>query len=164
MPCYFSNDFRRRWVFGFWRWGKKKLYSVGILPPKVKCKWKAAVVLLLFCLFLGQDSDFEDLLTSSSISTLLDAQGFSDLEKSLSPTPVMESPSRDPFNTSVPEEVFTESQFFLHIEEIVSSKVKMLLTTWKTWDLFSVWLLTEFWQFLCLIGLHLKCVFFPLSL
>ncbi|XP_042802079.1 liprin-beta-1 isoform X4 [Panthera leo] len=55
----------------------------------------------------GQDSDFEDLLTSSSISTLLDAQGFSDLEKSLSPTPVMESPSRDPFNTSVPEEFHT---------------------------------------------------------
>ena len=116
MPCcYFSNDFRRRRVFGFSRWGKKKLYSVGILPPKVKCKWKAAVVLLLFCLFLGQDSDFEDLLTSSSISTLLDAQGFSDLEKSLSPTPVMGSPSRDPFNTSVPEEVFTESQFFAEI-------------------------------------------------
>lgn len=55
----------------------------------------------------GQDSDFEDLLTSSSISTLLDAQGFSDLEKSLSPTPVMGSPSRDPFNTSVPEEFHT---------------------------------------------------------
>ncbi|XP_072621796.1 liprin-beta-1 isoform X15 [Vulpes vulpes] len=52
----------------------------------------------------GQDGDFEDLLTSSSISTLLDVQGFSDLEKSLSPTPVMGSPSRDPFNTSVPEE------------------------------------------------------------
>ncbi|XP_039096761.1 liprin-beta-1 isoform X1 [Hyaena hyaena] len=55
----------------------------------------------------GQDGDFEDLLTSSSISTLLDAQGFSDLEKSLSPTPVMGSPSRDPFNTSVPEEFHT---------------------------------------------------------
>nr|XP_055174762.1 liprin-beta-1 isoform X2 [Nyctereutes procyonoides] len=52
----------------------------------------------------GQDGDFEDLLTSNSISTLLDVQGFSDLEKSLSPTPVMGSPSRDPFNTSVPEE------------------------------------------------------------
>lgn len=52
----------------------------------------------------GQDGDFEDLLTSSSISTLLDVQGFSDLEKSLLPTPVMGSPSRDPFNTSVPEE------------------------------------------------------------
>lgn len=59
--------------------------------------------------FLGQDGDFEDLLTSGSISTLLDAQGFSDLEKSLSPTPVMGSPSHDPFNTSVPEEVFTDS-------------------------------------------------------
>ncbi|XP_027448308.1 liprin-beta-1 isoform X8 [Zalophus californianus] len=55
----------------------------------------------------GQDGDFEDLLTSGSISTLLDAQGFSDLEKSLSPTPVMGSPSRDPFNTSVPEEFHT---------------------------------------------------------
>lgn len=52
----------------------------------------------------GQDGDLEDLLTSGSISTLLDAQGFSDLEKSLSPTPVMGSPSRDPFNTSAPEE------------------------------------------------------------
>ncbi|XP_034501819.1 liprin-beta-1 isoform X6 [Ailuropoda melanoleuca] len=55
----------------------------------------------------GQDGDFEDLLTSGSISTLLDAQGFSDLEKSLSPTPVMGSPSHDPFNTSVPEEFHT---------------------------------------------------------
>ncbi|XP_030892000.1 liprin-beta-1 isoform X7 [Halichoerus grypus] len=55
----------------------------------------------------GQDGDFEDLLTSGSISTLLDVQGFSDLEKSLSPTPVMGSPSRDPFNTSVPEEFHT---------------------------------------------------------
>ncbi|XP_045729667.1 liprin-beta-1 isoform X7 [Mirounga angustirostris] len=55
----------------------------------------------------GQDDDFEDLLTSGSISTLLDVQGFSDLEKSLSPTPVMGSPSRDPFNTSVPEEFHT---------------------------------------------------------
>nr|XP_021546077.1 liprin-beta-1 isoform X3 [Neomonachus schauinslandi] len=55
----------------------------------------------------GQDGDFEDLLTSGSISTLLDVQGFSDLEKSLSPTPIMGSPSRDPFNTSVPEEFHT---------------------------------------------------------
>ncbi|XP_029809245.1 liprin-beta-1 isoform X9 [Suricata suricatta] len=55
----------------------------------------------------GQDDDFEDLLTSSSISTLLEAQGFSDLETSLSPTPVMGSPSHDPFNTSVPEEFHT---------------------------------------------------------
>ncbi|XP_064233456.1 liprin-beta-1 isoform X8 [Aotus nancymaae] len=52
----------------------------------------------------GKDGEYEDLLNSSSISTLLDAQGFSDLEKSPSPTPVMGSPSRDPFNTSVPEE------------------------------------------------------------
>ncbi|XP_032711076.1 liprin-beta-1 isoform X8 [Lontra canadensis] len=54
-----------------------------------------------------QDGDFDGLLTSGSISTLLDAQGFSDLEKSLSSTPVMGSPSRDPFNTSVPEEFHT---------------------------------------------------------
>uniref|UniRef100_A0A2K5DUR4 PPFIA binding protein 1 n=1 Tax=Aotus nancymaae TaxID=37293 RepID=A0A2K5DUR4_AOTNA len=47
----------------------------------------------------GKDGEYEDLLNSSSISTLLDAQGFSDLEKSPSPTPVMGSPSRDPFNT-----------------------------------------------------------------
>ncbi|XP_062930845.1 liprin-beta-1 isoform X10 [Cynocephalus volans] len=55
----------------------------------------------------GKDSEYEDLLNSSSISTLLDAQGFSDLEKSPSPTPVMGSPNRDPFNTSVPEEFHT---------------------------------------------------------
>uniref|UniRef100_A0A2K5J5Z5 SAM domain-containing protein n=3 Tax=Colobus angolensis palliatus TaxID=336983 RepID=A0A2K5J5Z5_COLAP len=55
----------------------------------------------------GKDGEYEDLLNSSSISTLLDAQGFSDLEKSPSPTPVMGSPSRDPFNTSVPEELHT---------------------------------------------------------
>ncbi|XP_035111878.1 liprin-beta-1 isoform X30 [Callithrix jacchus] len=52
----------------------------------------------------GKDGEYEDLLNSSSISTLLDAQGFSDLEKSSSPTPVTGSPSHDPFNTSVPEE------------------------------------------------------------
>ncbi|XP_060022657.1 liprin-beta-1 isoform X9 [Lagenorhynchus albirostris] len=55
----------------------------------------------------GQDGDFEDLLPSSSFSTLLDAQGFSDLEKNLSSTPVMGSPSHDPFNTSSPEEFHT---------------------------------------------------------
>ncbi|XP_024903178.1 liprin-beta-1 isoform X2 [Pteropus alecto] len=55
----------------------------------------------------GQDGDYEDLLTSGSISTLLDTQGFSDLEKSLSSTPVTGSPSRDPFNTSIPEEFHT---------------------------------------------------------
>ncbi|XP_058937519.1 liprin-beta-1 isoform X2 [Kogia breviceps] len=55
----------------------------------------------------GQDGDFEDLLPSSSFSTLLDAQGFSDLEKNLSSTPVMGSPSHDPFNTSAPEEFHT---------------------------------------------------------
>nr|XP_016779237.3 liprin-beta-1 isoform X16 [Pan troglodytes] len=52
----------------------------------------------------GKDGEYEELLNSSSISSLLDAQGFSDLEKSPSPTPVMGSPSCDPFNTSVPEE------------------------------------------------------------
>ncbi|XP_058414581.1 liprin-beta-1 isoform X4 [Diceros bicornis minor] len=55
----------------------------------------------------GQDGDYEDLLTSSSVSTLLDVQGFSDLEKSLSPIPVIGSPSHDPFNTSVSEEFHT---------------------------------------------------------
>ncbi|XP_023593822.1 liprin-beta-1 [Trichechus manatus latirostris] len=55
----------------------------------------------------GKDGEYEDLPNSSSISTLLDAQGFSDLEKSPSPTPVMGSPSRGPFNTSVPEEFHT---------------------------------------------------------
>ncbi|XP_045144331.1 liprin-beta-1 isoform X3 [Echinops telfairi] len=52
----------------------------------------------------GRDGDYEDLPNSSSISTLLDAQGFSDLENSPSTTPVMGSPSRGPVNTSVPEE------------------------------------------------------------
>ncbi|KAF6121169.1 PPFIA binding protein 1 [Phyllostomus discolor] len=52
----------------------------------------------------GQEGDYEDPLTSSSISTLPDGQGFGELEKSLSSTPVTGSPSRDPFNTSVPEE------------------------------------------------------------
>lgn len=55
----------------------------------------------------GQDGDYEDLLNSTSISTLLDTQGFSDLEKSLSSTPIMGSPSHEPFNTSVPEEFHT---------------------------------------------------------
>ncbi|KAF4022689.1 hypothetical protein G4228_014899 [Cervus hanglu yarkandensis] len=52
----------------------------------------------------GQDGDLEDLLPSSSFSTLLDPQVFSDLEKNLSLTPVRGSPSHDPFNTSAPEE------------------------------------------------------------
>lgn len=55
----------------------------------------------------GKDGEYEDLLNSSSISTLLDAQGFSDIEKSPSSSPVMGSPSRDPFNTSIPEEFHT---------------------------------------------------------
>uniref|UniRef100_A0A8D2D628 PPFIA binding protein 1 n=1 Tax=Sciurus vulgaris TaxID=55149 RepID=A0A8D2D628_SCIVU len=55
----------------------------------------------------GKDGEYEDLLNSSSISILLDAQGFSDIEKSPSSSPVMGSPSSDPFNTSVPEEFHT---------------------------------------------------------
>ncbi|XP_006867027.1 PREDICTED: liprin-beta-1 isoform X2 [Chrysochloris asiatica] len=55
----------------------------------------------------GKDGEYEDLPNSSSISTLLDIQGFSDVEKSPSPTPVMGSPSHDPFNTSAPEEFHT---------------------------------------------------------
>lgn len=55
----------------------------------------------------GKDGEHEDLLNSSSISTLLDAQGFSDIEKSPSSSPIMGSPSHDPFNTSVPEEFHT---------------------------------------------------------
>lgn len=55
----------------------------------------------------GQEGDYDDLPTSSSISTLLEAQGFGELEKGLSSTPVMGSPSRDPLNTSVPEEFHT---------------------------------------------------------
>ncbi|XP_045410100.1 liprin-beta-1 isoform X15 [Lemur catta] len=55
----------------------------------------------------GKDGEYEDLLHSSSISALLDTQGFSDLEKSPPPTPVTGSPSRDPFNTSAPEEFHT---------------------------------------------------------
>lgn len=57
----------------------------------------------------GKDGDYDDLLHSSSVSTLLDAQGFSDVEKSPSPTPGMGSPSCDPFNTSVPEEFHTST-------------------------------------------------------
>ncbi|XP_040843346.1 liprin-beta-1 isoform X5 [Ochotona curzoniae] len=51
-----------------------------------------------------KDTDYDDLLHSSSISTLLDTQGFNDVEKSSSPTPAAGSPSRDLFNTSVPDE------------------------------------------------------------
>ncbi|XP_058511713.1 liprin-beta-1 isoform X2 [Ochotona princeps] len=51
-----------------------------------------------------KDTDYDDLLHSSSISTLLDAQGFNDVEKSSSPTPAVGSPSRELFNTSVPDE------------------------------------------------------------
>lgn len=75
----------------------------------MKYKWKSAVVLFFLCLFLGQEGDYDDLFTSSSVSTLLEAQGFGELEKSLSSTPVMGSPSRDPLNTSVPEEVRRDS-------------------------------------------------------
>ncbi|XP_013208246.1 liprin-beta-1 isoform X1 [Microtus ochrogaster] len=55
----------------------------------------------------GQDGECDGLFHTSSISTLLDAQGFSDLERSTSSTPGMGSPSRDPFNTSAPEEFHT---------------------------------------------------------
>ncbi|XP_006895127.1 PREDICTED: liprin-beta-1 isoform X3 [Elephantulus edwardii] len=55
----------------------------------------------------GKDGDYEDLPNSGSISALLDAQGFGDLEKSPSPIPALGSPSHDPFNTSIPEEYHT---------------------------------------------------------
>lgn len=55
----------------------------------------------------GQDGECEGLFHSSSISTLLDAQGFSDLERSTSSTPGMGSPSRDTLHTSAPEEFHT---------------------------------------------------------
>nr|BAE27271.1 unnamed protein product [Mus musculus] len=55
----------------------------------------------------GQDSECEGLFHSSSISTLLDAQGFSDLERSTSSTPGMGSPGRDLLHTSAPEEFHT---------------------------------------------------------
>lgn len=55
----------------------------------------------------GQDGECEGLFHSSSISTLLDVQGFSDLERSTSSTPGMGSPSRDQLHTSAPEEFHT---------------------------------------------------------
>lgn len=55
----------------------------------------------------GQDGECEGLFHSSSISTLLDAQGFSDLERSTPSTPGMGSPSRGPLHTSAPEEFHT---------------------------------------------------------
>ncbi|XP_048222642.1 liprin-beta-1 isoform X2 [Perognathus longimembris pacificus] len=56
----------------------------------------------------GKDGEYEDLqLNSSSISTLMDTQGFSDLEKSPSSTPRMGSPSHEPLNTSASEELQT---------------------------------------------------------
>lgn len=110
---------------------QKTLYvQDSYLPPKVKSCWCP-----LCLLFLGQDGDLEDLLPSSSFSTLLDPQVFSDLEKNLSLTPVRGSPSHDPFNTSAPEEVFT-ALLFLHVKETLSLKVKVPLTTSKTWILF----------------------------
>lgn len=51
----------------------------------------------------GEARERED-LHPSSMSTLLDAQVFSDLERSPSSTSGMGSPSQDLFNTSVPEE------------------------------------------------------------
>ncbi|XP_013361386.1 PREDICTED: liprin-beta-1 isoform X2 [Chinchilla lanigera] len=55
----------------------------------------------------GKDGEYEDLLNSSSIPTLLDTQGFSDLERSPLISPVLESPSHDPLDTSIPEELHT---------------------------------------------------------
>uniref|UniRef100_A0A2K5QW63 PPFIA binding protein 1 n=1 Tax=Cebus imitator TaxID=2715852 RepID=A0A2K5QW63_CEBIM len=72
----------------------------------------------------GKDGEYEDLLNSSSISTLLDAQGFSDLEKSPSPTPVTGSPSRDPFNTSVPEE-FHSTVLQVSIPSLLPATISM---------------------------------------
>ncbi|XP_008055304.1 liprin-beta-1 isoform X2 [Carlito syrichta] len=72
----------------------------------------------------GKDGEYEDLFNSSSISTLLDAQSFSDLEKSPSPTPVMGSPGHDPFNTSVPEEFHT-SILQISIPSSVSASMDM---------------------------------------
>lgn len=53
------------------------------------------------------DGDCDDLLPSGSFSTLLDSQGFSDLEKSLSSSSAVGSPTRDPFDTNVLEEFHT---------------------------------------------------------
>ncbi|XP_032139703.1 liprin-beta-1 isoform X17 [Sapajus apella] len=72
----------------------------------------------------GKDGEYEDLLNSSSLSTLLDAQGFSDLEKSPSPTPVTGSPSRDPFNTSVPEE-FHSTVLQVSIPSLLPATISM---------------------------------------
>ncbi|XP_029426182.1 liprin-beta-1 isoform X3 [Nannospalax galili] len=55
----------------------------------------------------GTEDTYENLPRSSSMSTFLDAQGFSDLERSPTSTPGMGSPSRDPFNSSAPEEFHT---------------------------------------------------------
>ncbi|XP_060240495.1 liprin-beta-1 isoform X3 [Meriones unguiculatus] len=55
----------------------------------------------------GPDAECEGLLRSSSSSTLLDAQGFSDLERSTSSTPGMGSPGREPLSTSTAEEFHT---------------------------------------------------------
>ncbi|XP_042533517.1 liprin-beta-1 isoform X1 [Dipodomys spectabilis] len=56
----------------------------------------------------GKDGEYEDLLlNSSSISTLMNTQGFGDLEKSPSSTPGTGSPIHEPFNTSTSEELQT---------------------------------------------------------
>ncbi|XP_055461568.1 liprin-beta-1 isoform X3 [Psammomys obesus] len=55
----------------------------------------------------GPDAECEGLLRSSSSSTLLDGQGFSDLERSTSSTPGLGSPGRDPLSTSAAEEFHT---------------------------------------------------------
>ncbi|OWK03829.1 PPFIBP1, partial [Cervus elaphus hippelaphus] len=51
----------------------------------------------------GQDGDLEDLLPSSSFSTLLDPQVFSDLEKNLSLTPDKAPVESSPFGTLPPK-------------------------------------------------------------
>ncbi|KAM4882084.1 liprin-beta-1 isoform 2-T3 [Thomomys bottae] len=53
----------------------------------------------------GKDGEYEDLLLNSS--SLMDTQGFSDLEKSPSSTPAMGSPSHEPLTTSASEELQT---------------------------------------------------------
>ncbi|CAH7433308.1 Ppfibp1 [Phodopus roborovskii] len=55
----------------------------------------------------GQDGACEGLFHSSSSTTLLDAQGCSDLERSTSSASGLGPPSRDLFNTSAPEEFHT---------------------------------------------------------
>ncbi|XP_074023502.1 liprin-beta-1 [Numenius arquata] len=56
----------------------------------------------------GKESDGEDFLNSGSVSTvLLDTPSLTDLEKSLSPTPVTASPIHDEFDVNIREEIHT---------------------------------------------------------